>query len=411
MKKLFVFIIFIAFLGLLGWKVYQKVSASTEVSRRPGSAPVAVKTGPIRKTTIRDFSFFTGTLHPRSQFIVAPKIGGRLERLYVNIGDMVKRGQLIALIENDEYLEQVDQAKAELEVAIAKIEESRSTLEIARLELERVKALREKNISSQSALDAAEAKFNAQNALHKVDQAQIAQKRAALKAAQIRLAYTSIYASWKDGYENRVVGERFVDEGAMLVPNSSIVSILENSVLTAVIYVIERDYSKVKIGQEAFATTDAFPDQRFSGKIVRVAPLLKETSRQARVEIEVPNQKDVLKPGMFVRIQIEFDRHDDATVVPVTALVKRGGQQGVFIADPQEKKTSFVPLTLGIVNNDLAEVVKPPISGMVVTLGQYLLEDGSAIVLPGTSPGHSPKAGGRAMPPGKGGQPRPGGRP
>jgi RND family efflux transporter MFP subunit len=153
-----------------------------------------------------------------------------------------------------------------------------------------------------------------------------------------------------------------------------------------VIHVIERDYSEVRTGQEAILTTDAFPGRNFTGRVVRVAPLLKETSRQARVEIEVPNRDRLLKPGMFIRAQIQFARHENATVVPVTALAKRNNQQGVFIVDIKNMKAHFTPVTVGIVNGDLAEVVKPSLSGSVVTLGHHLLEDGSAIILPETKP-------------------------
>jgi RND family efflux transporter MFP subunit len=203
-----------------------------------------------------------------------------------------------------------------------------------------------------------------------------------LNAAQVRFSYTQIVASWEDGNEERIVGERFVDEGEMLKANDPIVSVLEIHLLTAVIYVIERDYSLVKAGQEAVINTDAFPEKSFPGTIVRVAPLLRETSRQARVEIEVPNPERLLKPGMFIRAELEFAKHDDATVVPMAAIARRGGQQGVFLADTQKKKATFVPVTLGITEKGLAEVLDPPLSGAVVTLGQHLLEDGSSILLP-----------------------------
>jgi len=212
--------------------------------------------------------------------------------------------------------------------------------------------------------------------------AQVTQKEAALNAAQVRFSYTQIRALWEDGDEARIVGERFVDEGEMLKANDPIVSVLEIHLLTAVIHVIERDYSQVRTGQEAVIATDAFPEKSFPGTIIRVAPILRETSRQARVEIEVANPQRLLKPGMFIRARIEFAKHDDATVVPVAALARRGGQQGVFVADTQKRKALFVPVTLGIAHNGLAEVLKPPLSGEVVTLGQHLLEDGSAIILP-----------------------------
>ena len=256
MKKFLTLIIVLAFLGLVGWQVYQKVSAPENRTRRQQKAvPVAVEVTPVKKKTIQDVGLFTGTLYPKSQFIVAPKLGGRLERLFVNMGDRVKRGQLIAILEDDEYLQQVDQSRAELEVTKAKIEETRSNLGIAEREFNRAQALRKKKIASQSELEAAEAQFKAQSAMLRVAKAQVAQKEAALKASQVRLSYTQIQASWEDGDQYRVVGERFVHEGAMLAPNASIVSILDIGTLTAVVHVIERDYSKIVTGQEAVVTT------------------------------------------------------------------------------------------------------------------------------------------------------------
>jgi RND family efflux transporter MFP subunit len=144
------------------------------------------------------------------------------------------------------------------------------------------------------------------------------------------------------------------------------------------------------VGQEATVTTDAYPGRVFDGRIVRVAPLLKETSREARVEVEITNPEGLLKPGMFVRVQIEFDRHDNATVVPTNALAHREDREGVFLVDLMEKKAHFVPVTVGIVSGDEAEITAPPLAGMVVTLGQHLLTDGSAIIVSGTAGAPSP---------------------
>jgi RND family efflux transporter MFP subunit len=225
--------------------------------------------------------------------------------------------------------------------------------------------------------------YTNQEAKVKVAKAQVAQKKAALKAAQIRLSYAQIRVSWNDKKGSRVVGERFVDEGAMLAPNTPILSVLDINTMIAAIHVIERDYPQIRIGQEASVTTDAFPGKFFSGKIVRIAPLLKETSREARVEIDVPNKDGLLKPGMFVRVEIQFEKHPGATVVPFSALVKRGGRQGVFMTGSDNKTAHFVPVTSGISDGERVEILSPTLSGWVVTLGHHLLEDGSPIILPG----------------------------
>ncbi len=379
-------VIIAAVVGLLGWQIYRRATSSSQSYGYGGKAPpVAVEVVPVEAATVREVGSFTGTLLARSQFVVAPKIAGRLERLHVNIGDNVKRGQLIAELDDEEYVQQVEQARAELEVAKANVAERESALEVARRELERAQILREQKIASESELEEAEAQAKASEAQYKVTLAQVEQKEAALKAAEVRLSYTRIAASWEDGEESRVVGERFVDEGAMLRGNDPIVSILDIGSLTAVLYVVERDYSKMRVGQKAVVRTDAFPSKEFAGGVLRVAPILKEASRQARVEVEVANAERVLKPGMFVRAQIEFARHEGVRVIPLSALTRRNGEEGVFAADLEKRTARFVPVGLGIVDGELAEVTEPELEGYVVVLGQHLLENGGAITVPGMS--------------------------
>ena len=387
MKKSLVTFIVLAGLGLFGWQAYQKMSASRQgVDRQRRNAPVAVEVMPIKIATIQEVGSFTGTLYPLSSFVLAPKIAGRLEKIMVHIGDTVKSGQLVAVLDDDEYRQQVSQARAELEVAQATLQERKSTLDNARREYERTVELRNKKIASESQLDAADSEFLTHQAELKVATAQVSQKEAALNMANVRLSYAQIQVPQNHTTADRVVGERFVDEGAMLAPNTPIVSILDIGKLIAVIYVIERDYPKIRPGLEAMISTDAFPSRTFTGNVIRIAPLLKEESREARVEIEIPNPLTLLKPGMFVRVQIQFEQHENATVIPTAALVKRNGTQGVFLADLAEKKARFVPVTVGIISTGQAEVLDPPLSGAVVTLGHHLLEDGAAIILPEQNP-------------------------
>jgi len=383
MSKGYKILILAALAGLVLWQVYRVVFGSGSETDDSRQAAVAVALSPVRKMTINDIGLFTGSLQPRSQFIAAPKIYGRLEKVLVNIGDKVSYNQLIAEIDDDEYAQQAEKARAELEVIRATLEETRSSMEVARREFGRVKALYSQEIASEADYDMARASFTAQEARYKVALARVAEREAAWKEAQVRLSYTRIRASWEEGERNaqyRVVGERFKDEGAMLTPNTPIVSILDINLLIAVIHVIERDYPKVRVGMEAEITTDAFPGRTFTGRIVRIAPLLKETSRQARVEVEIANLDHLLKPGMFIRASLVYGQHENATVIPVVALSRRNGKQGVFLAEEQKTRVRFIPVNVGIVNGELAELLEPEISGSVVSLGQHLLEDGAPII-------------------------------
>ncbi|MGD9239029.1 MAG: efflux RND transporter periplasmic adaptor subunit [Desulfobacterales bacterium] len=388
MKKTFIIAILIIGIGFLGWQIYQKASVSgKEFKMQRRDLTVAVEIAPVQKTSIREIGQFTGSLLPLSEFKVAPKIAGRLEKILVNIGDIVKGAQLMAVLDDEEYHQQVNQAIAELEVAEANFEERDNALQNAKREYERTVALRQKKIASESELDTAKSEFNGQQAKLKVARAQVSQKKAALEMAKVRLSYTQIRVPENHAARLRVVGERYVDEGAMLAPNTPIVSILDIGTLIAVINVIERDYPKIKQGLEALISTDAFPGRTFRGRVIRIAPLLMEKSREARIEIEISNNQRLLKPGMFVRVQIEFEQHENVTVVPIAALVKRNGEQGVFEVDRSEKKAHFVPVELGIVNGTQAEILNPPLSDAVVTLGQHLLEDGGNIILPDETSG------------------------
>jgi RND family efflux transporter MFP subunit len=367
------------------WLIYHRIMAGSKIRRERPGAVVAVEVEAVRRGTVRDVGLFTGSLLPKSQFVVAPKVNGCLKKLLVDVGDTVERDQVIAILDDDEFTQEVEQARAELEVAKANMENHTSDLAIAEREFKRAKTLREKQIASESELDEAEAEFNASEARLKVSHALVMQRESSLKTAQLRLSYTKIQAWWEEADEIRVVGERFVDEGALLKANEPIVSILENSILTGVIHVIERDYPKISIAQKALITTDAYPGKTFTGQVVRIAPMLKESSRQARVEVEIPNPDGLLKPGMFIRAQIEFARHEDVTIIPAAALVGRNDQKGIFLADLDALKVRFVPVTVGVVNANEAEIIQPQLSGNVVTLGHHLLEDGSAIILPGRS--------------------------
>jgi RND family efflux transporter MFP subunit len=395
MKKLIVTIIVLAGIGLLGWQVYQKASVSGSPGRHRRRSPaVAVEISPVKKASIREVGEFSGSLYALSEFRVAPKIAGRLEKILVNIGDRVTGNQLIAVLDDEEYKLQVSQAEAELEVTRANLLERRNILENAGREYNRTAKLRTKKIISESQMDAAESEYKTQQAKLKVANAQVSQKMAALEMAKVRYSYAKIRVPAEGKSNYRVVGERFVDEGAMLAPNTPIVSILDIGILVAVINVIERDYSKIKPGLETVITTDAYPGLEFHGRVTRIAPLLKEKSREARVEIEIPNEKRLLKPGMFVRVQTEFQRHENATVVPLTAIVKRNGTVGVFVVDRQAERARFVAVQLGIVNGTQAEILSPQLPDTVVSLGHHLLEDNAKVILPGK------KA--RNGPPGKG---------
>ncbi|TFG76952.1 MAG: efflux RND transporter periplasmic adaptor subunit [Chrysiogenales bacterium] len=368
-------------IAFLGWKIYEKTKGGEGAGL--GGGAVAVEIAPIQKSSLRDLARFTGTLTAKSNVVVAPKIAGRLNRLLVDIGDPVRSGQLLAVLEDEEYRQQVIQAEADLRVAAANLEEARSSLSMADRNLERARTLHQTGIQSDAQLDQVLAQQQAQSARYNVTVAQLANREAALESSRVRLSYTQIKTSWDKGGTVRYVGERFADEGAMLTVNNPILTIIQLQPILAVIHVTDKDYFRLKIGQPAWISGSAFPGKDFQGRIVRIAPMLQEASRQARVEIEVENPEKLLKPGMFVTTQIEYARRAGVTVVPYNALAKRNDRQGVFLVDRAAKLARFIPVETGIVEGGRVEIVAPKnLSGYVVTLGHYLLEIEGQVIIP-----------------------------
>ncbi|MBW6514655.1 MAG: efflux RND transporter periplasmic adaptor subunit [Candidatus Syntrophosphaera sp.] len=382
MKKI-IWLVVIILAILIGWRVIARIrEKSPSGAGNRGQQAVPVQTAPVQSMTVRDIGQFSGSLKPISGFTIAPKVAGRLERLMVNIGDRVTRGQLVAELDDDVYQQQLEQARANLAVATAQVEQARLAWKAAEANWEAVKTLFEQNYSSQAVMDQTDAEKAAARARYDIVQAEVQRAESLVRTAEIQLSNTRITAAWNGGGNTRVVGERFVDEGNLLTPNVPILTLLDNSTVTAQIDVIERDYARIRIGQPVSVQTDAFPEREFSGRLARLAPVLQDVSRQARAEIDIPNSWGLLKPGMFVRVQIEYAKHDNVPVVPKAAIVQRDRLSGVFVVDPEAQTASFIPITIGITDGDFTEVVEPRISGEVIVLGQDQLQDGAKIKLP-----------------------------
>lgn len=353
-------------------------------SGRFSSPPVAVEVAEVARRPIRETMQMTGSIYPLYQYIVAPKVSGRIVRINKRIGDWVDAGESVARIDDGEYQQLVLEAEANHRIAQANLAETRSQFELAGQELERVKSLRQMQIAPQSDLDAAQTKYEALMSRIELAEAQVEQRQAALNAARIRLGYTDLVAA-----EPGFVGERFTDEGSLLSPNSPVISVIGIDTVIVKTTVIERAYGQVRAGQAADIRVDAFPDMVFSGRVSRIAPKLEESSRVAQMEAEVANDSLYLKPGMFCTVTLALAQKDSAQVVPTQAVVTRNGSTGVFLIPDGEATANYVPVEAGIVSSDLTEIISPVLRGRVVTLGQHLLQDGSSVILPG-APGAEP---------------------
>lgn len=368
----------------LGWFVLERVDGPGTPKVRGGGAKqaVPVEVAPIERGPMTLKRTFSGALEARAQFVVAPKVSGRVERLYVGLGDAVTQGQLVGELDNDEFVQAVAQARANLAVAQANATGAQSALDIAARELARMQTLRQSGMASEAQFDTARANQLDKASQLAVAQALVSKAESELRSANIRLGYTKVTAGGRDGSSRRYVAERFVDEGGTVEANGPLLRIVELDPVVAVVFFAERDFARLGTGQRAGLATDAFPGKQFEGRIERIAPVFREASRQARVELVVANKAILLKPGMFVRATIVLDRIADATHVPEQALTTRDGGNGVFVVAEDGKSVAWRKVDTGIREGGRVQVTGQGVAGRVVVLGQQLLEDGSPVVLP-----------------------------
>ncbi len=382
LKKI-VWLLVLLSLMVLAWFFGTRQQRQVAIRSGSVSQAIPVEVAPIERGPLELRRTFSGALEAPAQFVISPKVGGRVERLAVNLGDIVLRGQLVAELDNDEYVQATAQAIAELSVAKANLVEARSTLEIAIRELERIGRLRQRGVASEANLDTARANQLAKQARLEVAKAEMARAEAALETARIRQGYTRITADWSNGSSSRVVAERYVDEGETVSANTPLLRIVELDPVTGIIFVTERDYGRLQPGLAVSLSTDAYPGLVFKGFVDRIAPVFREATRQARVEISVANPEHRLKPGMFIRATIVLDRVAEAIIVPEQALASRNNRTGIFVVSEGGRSALWREVQVGIRDGERVQVLGGGLSGRVVTLGQQQLDDGSAINIPG----------------------------
>ena len=385
--KIFVLVLLLGAAAGAGWLIFRQYQ-DHEKGNKPGDAlrslPVEValiKTGPI--VLKRSFS---GTLEPLADFVVAPKVSGRIEKLLVDISDTVRQGQVVGELDNAEYVQAVAQAKADLVVAQANLVMAKSALEVAGREFERTEKLLKQGIASDSEFDVRKADQLVKKAQLQVAEAQLIKAASSLETAKIRLGYTRITANWTGGDDDRLVAERYYDEGQTVAANQPLLLIVKLDPILGVVNVTEKDYAYLRPGQTVSLTTDAYLDAAFFGRIERIAPVFQKSTRQARVEMIIENPGRRLKPGMFIRAAVVLKRVLEATIVPEQALITRGDLKGVFVVNEDEKSVIWRPVKVGIREGSRVQVEGEGLSGRVITLGQQLLKNGSAINIPEKKP-------------------------
>ncbi len=359
--------------------------------------PMTVELGAAKRGDVAAHLTVVGNLIGLQTVEVAPRTGGRLLSVSVQMGDPVRRGQVIAKVEDREIAEQVRQAEASMEVSKATIRQREADLKVAELNFDRSKNLFSRQLLAKQALDDAESRYLAAVAQLDLAKAQQSQNDARLQELKFNLQ-NSVITSPVDGF----IGKRNVDPGAMVNTNAAIVSVVDISRLKLVVNVVEKDLRMVTAGDVGVVEVDAYPGEKFNGRIARVAPVLDPATRTASIEIEIPNSDNRLKPGMYARISLTVEERKNALVAPKNAVIDFESKRGVWMPS-EDRRAQFVPVTLGIEGPDHIEILAGLKEGdRFVTTGAGAVRNNDQLIIAGEGAGAA--RGGTGGPDGAGGK-------
>jgi len=365
---------------------------------RPGENKAArqVKTARVEETPFGETVTANGTLAAFDQSTASVKVAGRLNSISVDLGSVVRRGQVIAQLEPNDYKLREQQSEAALGQARARlglspdgtddkvsleqtgtVRQAKAQLEEARLSRERAVRLVEQGIVAKADFDSADATYKVaqsryQDALEEIRnrQALLAQRRSELALARQQLTDTTVKAPI-DG----IVQLKRASVGEYLAAGAPLVDIVRMNPLRLQAQVPERDAATVRFGQNVRVSVDG--DSRiYVGQIRRLSPVIAQESRMLMVEADVPNDGN-LRPGSFAKAEIVTNDAKMAVTVPNNAIVTFAGIEKVIVI--QNGKALEKPITTGRRSGEWTEILAGVNVGDQVIVDPGNLQSGMAV--------------------------------
>jgi HlyD family secretion protein len=365
MKRAVILIGVLVLLGGAAYRVYKTIESKKITDGESAEVrEVDVRVSDVKQRTLKRKISLTGNVEPRSRVTVYSKVSGEVKKLAVGVGDRVKKGALIARIEKEKLILQAERLEASLEAAEANLEKLRK-------DFERIKSLFEKSAVSRQRMDDIDIAC-------KSARAQVKELKAALGLARIQVGDSEICAPI-----GGTIAKKFIEEGDTVTATSQmkgtpLVVVVDMDMVKVVVNAAEKDIVSVKMGLDANVRVDAYPDEVFTGRVSNVSPVLSPLTRTAPVEIEITNADHLLKPGMFARVELVTEVHENVLVVLVESIIYRDGETNIFVV---EKDTAVLrEVTTGVENGGVVEIT----SGLrkwekIVTEGSYGLKDGDRV--------------------------------
>lgn len=309
-----------AVLTLLGLVVVAALIVMWMQARARAQAP-SYQTAAITRGEVTVTVTATGTIQGLNTVEVGAEVSGRIAKVFVDFNDRVEAGQLLAEIDPEQFIAAVEEAKARIVAADANIKQARATLAEAKAQATRAKTQLEKGLISQRDFETAEAAAIRAEANLASAQADATLARAALKSAEYRLERTKIVAPISG-----IVLSRLIEPGQTVnagFQTPVLFKLTEDlSRMSLHVYVDEADVGRVKEGQEASFTVDAYPGRKFASKVLslRNEPKTEQNVVSYEAVLAVDNGELLLRPGMTATASIMADTRKDVLLVPNAAL-------------------------------------------------------------------------------------------
>ncbi|MCZ6794571.1 MAG: efflux RND transporter periplasmic adaptor subunit, partial [Planctomycetota bacterium] len=317
---------------------------------RPSSqtAAVPVRVEPVSRRQISQYLESNGILEAENEVDIVARVSGPIVELKVEEGMEVAKDRLLARIDDREYKNQVASA------TVGRKE--------AKLLFERAQEGWDSQVISREEYDLARTKLEAAETV--------------LESAQIQFDYTEIRAPF-----GGLIVIRYIKQAEYVVVNAQLFRISDFNPLLCPIQVPEKELRRLRVGQRAYINVEAFPEEKFAARVLRVSPVVDAATGTFKVTLEADGQKK-LRPGMFASVFLETDVHENALVIAKAALVLDSIGDTVFISanDVAARKE----VKLGFRGAAFVEVLEGLEEGdQLIVLGQEGLSDGTPVTLLG----------------------------
>ena len=369
-------IVVLAVIGLVVLRL--TTGAKTDTVR---TRVVTVGTAPPIRADIDIRLAYTADISPYQVVNIFSRVDGYIATLHVDKGDFVKTNQLLVEIDHTDYHHAVNQAKANLSAAKAKVAQQDAVLRNAKLTFDRMQTLIKDQFVSQQDLDNAQVNLDAARAAQDSLQAQVNQMEVALAQSERNLTYSYLRAPFA-GY----VAERNLDTGAYVSSATASTSTMSRGIMSlhdintvrVLIEVVERDIPLVQVGQKAELRAEAYPDHVFEGTVTRIVQALNRATRTMTVEVDLPNGDRRLKGGMFARVEVLVGTHRQALQIPIDAVSRLEETQYVYVV--RDGKARRVEVEVGARSRNRIEITKGLTGNeSVIVSGKDLVHDGRPV--------------------------------